>query len=484
MLFHSINFALFFAVFFILYWCCFNKNIKLQNFFLLIGSYIFYGWANWHFLPLLIGSSLFGYLIGLGIERAKGTKYACLLLYLGLFQGLGALIFYKYINVLIVAFLSLGSVFHVELKIHIMDEIIFPVGISFYTFKIMSYLIDCSKDKIKPARDWVVFFSYVAFFPCVMAGPIDKGVNFIPQLQQQRVFEANVANQGMRQILWGLFKKLVIANNCAILVDQIFENFQSLPASALVAGAFFYTIQIYADFSGYSDMAIGVSKLLGFRVMRNFNYPLFSHNIAEFWRNWNISLTSWLTEYVFTPLSIFFRNYGKLGLILAIIINFTLIGVWHGANWTFALFGLLHGCYFIPLILRGTFNKKKKLLQQKRIFTPIEFFKILRLFVLVMLTFIMFRADTVSHAFDYYGRLFSRSLFSFPSIVGTFQASYTLVFVFAMLIVEWKNQEKEFPLLSFGLTWKKPTRFLMYYLILVVIFVFGSVGHDFIYFQF
>lgn len=177
---------------------------------------------------------------------------------------------------------------------------------------------------------------------------LNEKLDFIYQLQNNRNFDAAFANEGLRQILWGLFKKFVIANNCSIFVDQIFSNFQNLSAFALLLGAFFYTIQIYADFSGYSDMAIGVSKLLGFRVTRNFNYPYFATNIADYWRRWHMSLTSWLTEYVFTPLSIMFRNYGKGGLILAIIINFTLIGIWHGANWTYILFGLLHGCYFIP----------------------------------------------------------------------------------------------------------------------------------------
>ena len=239
------------------------------------------------------------------------------------------------------------------------------LGISFFTFRTLSYLLDIDKGKIKAEKNWVVFFAYVSFFPSILSGPIDRAKNLIPQLEKKRAFDYNQAIDGLRQILWGLFKKIVIADNCAPFVNQIFNNYQSYPSSSLLLGAFFYAIQIYADFSGYSDMAIGISRLMGFNITKNFDFPFFAQNIAEYWRKWHMSLTSWLTDYVFTPLSIAFRDYGKWGLTFAIIINFTIIGIWHGPNWTYVLFGFLHGCYFIPLILRGTMNKKNKIAKGK-----------------------------------------------------------------------------------------------------------------------
>lgn len=357
--------------------------------------------------------------------------------------------------------------------------------LSFFTFRILSYLFDINTGKIEPTTDWIVFFSYVAFFPTLLSGPIDKARMFIPQLEKTRVFSYEEGTDGLRQILWGLFKKIVIADSLQTIVEMFFNNYQTLPGSSLLLGAFFYAVQLYADFSGYSDMAIGVGRLLGFNVTKNFDFPFFAQNIAEFWRKWHISLTSWLTEYLFTPLSIAFRDYREAGLILAIIINFVVVGLWHGANWTYVMFGFVHGCYFIPLILSGSFNKKKKIAKDKVLPSLREGLNMLMTFSLVMLALIIFRADSISQAFHYFGRLFSLSLFSMPEIpLGKKNALTTMIFIIAMFIVEWFQRDK-----NHGLqidTIKRPAlRLSIYYAVVFIVYFFGTfTNSQFIYFQF
>ena len=340
---------------------------------------------------------------------------------------------------------------------------------------------------MKATTDWIAFFAYVSFFPSILSGPIDRARTFIPQLEKKREFNYHKATDALRQILWGLFKKVVIADNCAPYVDNIFKNYHWLPASSLLLGAFLYAIQMYADFSGYSEMAIGISKLLGLEVTKNFNFPFFSQNIAEFWRNWHMSLTSWLTEYVFTPLSIYFRDYGKLGLVIAIVLNFTICGIWHGANWTYVLFGFLHGCYFIPLILNGTMNKKKKITKGKMLPSIHEFLNMFGTFTLVMLTLVVFRADTIFQAYYYIRGLVSFTLISKPTITdmpNTPLLIITLVLILFFLILEWFQREKDHALQVDFI--KRPLfRWVIYYSIVIGIILLGNFeNHSYIYFQF
>jgi alginate O-acetyltransferase complex protein AlgI len=477
MIFDRFSFLIFFIIFFGLYWNVFNKTIKMQNLLILEGSYVFYAFADWRFLFYLIGVSAFNFWLGMAMERSK--KNSRLLLWLGLLQGIGGLAFVKYFNFFISSFVDLFAMVHITLNLQLIN-IMIPLGISFFTFRTLSYLSDIDKGKIKATTDWVNFFTYVAFFPTLISGPIDKSRTFMPQLEKARVFDYNLAADGMRQILWGLFKKVVVANNCAKIVNDTFMDYQHLSGSTLLYGTFFYAIQIYADFSGYSDMAIGISKLLGFRVTKNFDYPFFAQNIAEYWRKWHMSLTSWLTEYVFTPLSISFRDWGKAGLCLAIIINFTIVGIWHGANMTYVLFGFLHGCYFIPLILNGTMNKKKKLIKGNVVPSLRELFNIIRTFILVMLTFVVFRADTMSQAFDYYRHLFSSSLFSMPDSLNRFALFASLL----MLGIEWLGRDGEYALADFQIKWPKTMRWGIYYVIIFAIFYYAGSEQQFIYFQF
>lgn len=481
MLFNSIPFVLFFIVFFSLYWFITNKNFKAQNLLILIGSYFFYAWSDWRLLSFLIAVSALNYFLGIQIERTKNQKQKSIFLFIGLLQGIGGLLFFKYYNFFITSF---NEAFHIGLPTL---KIVVPLGISFFTFRTISYLLDIDKGKTKATTDWLLFFNYVAFFPSLLSGPIDKANKLIPQLEKERIFSYQTSIDGLRQIVWGLFKKVVIANNCAVITNEVFANYHSLPASSLLIGAFLYTIQIYADFSGYSDMAIGFASLLGFKITKNFDFPFFAQNIADFWRKWHISLTSWLTEYVFTPLSIFFRDYGNTGLILAIVINFTLIGIWHGANWTYILFGFLHGVYYIPLILNGTMNKKKKL-SVTNIPTLKEFINMLKTFVLVMLTFILFKSISIKEALFFYKNMFSKTLFEMPKFSGVSVIYFAsiLLYILFLFLMEWNARNKEHALEKFGTKLSKPIRWTFYCGLILIIYYFSSIvsNQDYIYFQF
>lgn len=443
MQFTSVEFVFFFGVFFILYWFVTNKNLKLQNLLILTGSYVFYAWLDWRFLSYLMAASALNYLIGIYIGKRSNPTYKKLLLYIGLIQGIGGLAFFKYFNFFITSLNDALHLLAIESNLHTLD-ILVPLGISFFTFKTIGYILDVYNEEIEPARDWVVFFNYISFFPAIVSGPIDRANALIPQLEKKRTFDRHNATDALGQILWGLFKKLVIADNCGPVVNEVFGHYKIYPGSTLLLGAFFYAIELYADFSGYSDIAIGIGRLLGFNITRNFNYPFFAQNIAEFWRRWHMSLTSWMTDYVFTPLSFLFRGLGNLGLFFAIIINYVIIGIWHGASWTYILYGFLHGCYFIPLILRGSVNQQKKVVKDKILPSFTELVNMLATFTLVMLTLILFRSDTIQQAYQYYGSLFSLSIFSRPAVLNGALAIVPLfIVILFMFCAEWMQRTKE-----------------------------------------
>ena len=481
MIFNSGAFIIFFTLFFFLYWFVFSKTIKWQNILILIGSYVFYAFPDWRFLAILVAASIFNYWVGIGIERSD--RYRKLLLWIGMIQGIGGLIFFKYFNFFVSSFNDLFTALHININFQLLS-IIIPVGISFFTFRTMSYLLDIDKGKINASTNWVSFFTYVAFFPSLLSGPIDKARTLMPQLEKQREFNYGRAVDGLRQILWGLFKKMVVADNCTIITNDIFSNFQNLPGSSLLLGAFFYTIQIYADFSGYSDMAIGIAKLLGFNLTRNFDAPFFSQNIAEFWRKWHISLTAWFTEYVFTPLTISFRDMGKLGLSLAIVINFTIVGIWHGASWNYVVFGFLHGCYFIPLIIKGSMNKKTKIARDKLFPSIREVFNVIKTFGLVMLTFVVFRTATITETFQYYKILFSQSLFSMPVLTNNLIIVKAFLFILLMMLTEWLQREKEHGLALDHFSYPVVRSSIYCLLIFMIIWLGASSANQFIYFNF
>lgn len=483
MSFNSLPFFLFFVVFFLLYWRIFYKHLFLRNLLLLTASYFFYAWWDWRFLFLLIGNTALNYFLGLRIGGTENERHRSLWLGLGLAAGLGGLFFFKYYNFFASSFNRAAGSLGFKLDMQVI-QVILPLGISFYTFRTISYLLDVKRNKIEPVTDWLAFFCYVAFFPCLTAGPIDRAGTLVPQLKTLKTFDYDQAVDGMRQILWGLFKKLVIADNCALFTNGIFDQYKTLPGSTLLFGAVLFPIQLYADFSGYSDMAIGLASLLGFNVTRNFNYPFFAQNIVHYWRRWHISLTSWLTDYVFTPLSIQLRDWGKSGTIVAVIVTFTAIGIWHGANWTYVLYGFLNGCFFIPAILSGTMNKREKSREGKSSFSSRAFINRIGTFALVALSLVIFRADDLKQAFSYYGRLFSRTLVTRPVLTERPYALVPLIFIALMLSAEWWQRDKRHALqLDFIKNFS--LRALIYFGLIGIILVFSATANkDFIYFKF
>lgn len=482
MVFNSIPFLQFFVVVFFVYWLLLKKSTKAQNIFLLVTSYFFYGYANWKMLPLLMVATAVFFFLGIGISRAKTEKAASWLRALGVVLGIGLLLYFKYLNFFIESFSSLFESMGLHTNWHTFN-IIMPLGVSFFTFRLISYVIDVYNGEVEPTRDVVEFATYIAFFPCILSGPIDKP-KFINQLQSKREFNYDQAVDGTRQILWGLFKKLVVADNCAIFVDNVFSNYTNQTGSTLFLGAVLCSFQVYADFSGYSDMAIGVGKLLGFHITRNFNCPFFALNVADFWRRWHMSLTSWVTDYVFTPLNFQFRRWGKVGIILAVIVNMVVVGLWHGANWTFVVFGLYHGLLFVPLVLSGAFMKKDQL-RTNKIGLPVlkDFGRILLTFSLVVIGVIIFRAERIGVAWEYFHGMLQ---------FGTLRSSYRFfvqpdmwpanLFIVIMLVMEWMQRKEQH-----GLSIEKHhvvIRWLLYSLIVLLTAFEGGQPTPFVYFQF
>ena len=480
MLFNSIEFLTFFVIVFSVYHFFLNKKTTQQNILLLIASYVFYAWANWKILPLLAATTISFYFLGIAIHMAKTEKRKQLFTILGVVFGIGTLLYFKYFNFFIHSFKDLFESFGIQTNLYSFN-IMIPVGISFYTFRLLSYVIDIYREKIEPARNIIEFAAFVAFFPCLLAGPIDRPATLIPQLQNRRIFDFHLTVDGMRQVLWGLFKKVVIADNCVIYVDEIFGgNYQLHSGSTLLLAAVIFSFQMYADFSGYSDMAIGVAKILGFRVTRNFDYPFFAQNIAEYWRKWHISLTSWLTDYIFMPLNIKWRDKGNAGMIAAIIITFILVGLWHGDNWKFAFFGLYHGLLYIPLILTEAMFKKNKIKINRWGFPkPKILLKILLTFALVTIGNIIFRADSAGEAFAYLWGITANGGWFFVE-PGWRQIT---CFIIMMMLVEWIQRQKQHGL-DLSETKSHVWKFAIYYVLIAALFVFGRTAEVFIYFQF
>ena len=484
MIFNSIEFLVFFIIVFSFYYFFLREKTSLQNVLLLISSYVFYAWANWKILPLLMVTTACFFVLGIAIFNAKTDRHKQLFTLLGIVFGIGTLLYFKYFNFFISSFKELFESFGLQTNLHTF-KIILPIGISFYTFRLLSYVIDIQRGKFEPTHNIIEFATYVAFFPCILSGPIDRPATLIPQLQKKRIFDYSLAVEGMKQILWGLFKKIVVADNCAVYVNLAFGgDYQAQASSTLLFAAVFYSFQMYADFSGYSDIAIGVAKLFGFRITNNFDYPFFAQNIAEYWRKWHISLTSWLTDYVFMPLNIKWRDWGKWGTIAAIMITFILIGLWHGDNWKFAFFGLYHGLLYIPLILSGAIFKKNKIVTGKwGIPKPKIVFNILLTFGLVTIGNIIFRAENFGQAFEYLGGIINAgSIFLLP--FGKTLLLKCMFVIACMLIIEWIERKNKFGLEKMGVTWKPILRYLMYYAILLLIFLSMGKEQIFIYFQF
>ena len=481
MLFNSIEFALFFPIVFLLYWGL-KKEVKIQNLFLLAASYFFYAWWDWRFLSLVILCSVTNYVAGLLMMKSHKPKIQKLILCVGCCISLGVLAIFKYYNFFVSSFVEAFSLFGTTLQAHTLN-LILPVGISFYTFHTLSYTIDVYRKQFEPSKDIVSFFLFVSIFPLAMAGPIERAPNLLPQIYRQRTFDYTRAMDGLRQILWGLFKKIVIADSCGQFANQIFDNFQDQSGSTLFLGALFFTFQIYGDFSGYSDMAIGIGRLLGFNFLHNFNFPYFSRDIAEFWRRWHISLTTWFRDYLYIPLG------GSRGTKAQVIRNtfiiFLVSGFWHGANWTFIAWGVFHAILFLPLILSGQNRKHINSVAEGRMLPSFkETAQIGTTFLLVLFGWILFRAESIQDATTYISGIFSPSLFTIPVVEGAKKAIITLFMTAVFIAVEWIGRNNAYAIENFGLKWKAPYRYALYYAIVILIFLFAGKEREFIYFQF
>jgi alginate O-acetyltransferase complex protein AlgI len=481
MFFNSFDFAIFLPAVFLLYWFVFNTSIKAQNALLLVASYVFYAWWDWRFLGLIVFSSLLDYGIGNRLGNISNQKHRKGYLWLSIIVNLGFLGFFKYFNFFAENFHQAFSLLGYQFPVSSLN-IVLPVGISFYTFQTLSYTIDIYKGKLQPTKDLTSFLTYVSFFPQLVAGPIERASNLLPQFYTKREFEYTKAVDGMRQILWGLFKKVVIADNCAEAVNYIFANSASLYGSELFLGAIFFSFQIYGDFSGYSDIAIGTSRLFGFNLMRNFAFPYFSRDIAEFWRRWHISLSTWFRDYLYIPLG---GSYGNLGQkIRNTFIIFLVSGFWHGANWTFIVWGAIHALFFLPLLVRGKNRRFLNDLRQDRFFPSFqEFYSIVLTFIGVSIAWVFFRADNIQHALQF---LFNLIKHPGSFILMSVYAKYLLLLIFIplFLLLEWKGKHAQYAIAELPDKWSKPLRYTLYYTLGALIIWFGDKEIQFIYFQF
>jgi D-alanyl-lipoteichoic acid acyltransferase DltB (MBOAT superfamily) len=482
MLFNSLDFAIFFPIVFIFYWFVTSRNLKFQNLLVVTASYVFYGWWDWRFLSLIIFSTVVDYAVGQKLRVEEIQRKRKIFLWISILVNLGFLGFFKYYNFFLDNFISAFSFFGAEISASSLN-VILPVGISFYTFQTLSYTIDVYKRKLEPTRDFIAFSAFVSFFPQLVAGPIERATNLLPQFYSKRTFNYAKATDGMRQILWGLFKKVVIADNCAEYANLIFNNSADYSGSTLVLGAVFFAFQIYGDFSGYSDIAIGTSRLFGFNLMRNFNFPYFSRDIAEFWRRWHISLSTWFRDYLYIPLG------GSRGHISKKVRNtfiiFIVSGFWHGANWTFIFWGALNAIYFLPLLLTKNNRNNLEIIAHGRRFPPAkEFLKLLLTFGLTLLAWIFFRAENIRHAFSYISEIFSISAFEVPKFSGMGDALITIILTVFFVLIEWLGRENQYAIEYLGYKWKRPLRYAVYYSIFIAILWFGGKEQEFIYFQF
>ena len=468
MIFSSLEFMVFLPVVFGLYWML-QRQVRWQNLLVVVASYVFYGWWDWRFLLLIAFTSACSYFSGLIINDGRWRKTA---LWGNIIINLAILGLFKYYDFFAIEFARLFGLSADSVTLNL----ILPVGISFYTFQALSYSIDIYRSKMEPTRDVVAFFAYVSFFPQLVAGPIERATNLLPQFQRQRQFDYSMAVDGVRQMLWGFFKKVVVADNCAVFVDKIWADVGSQSSVNLAMAAVLFAIQIYCDFSGYSDIAIGTAKLFGIRLMRNFKVPYFSRDIAEFWRRWHISLTTWFRDYVYIPLG--GSRVSKAKVVRNTFIIFLVSGFWHGANWTFLAWGAFHAMLFLPLILLGKNRKYTNTIAEGHWLPNLkELGQMVLTFVLAVLGWILFRSQSIGEALDFYAGLVRGGWSGFNPPMRA------IAFVAMMLVVEWLQRGREHGLDMSGVRYRA-MRYACYLTVLAVIFVYGVFNETFIYFQF
>lgn len=472
MLFNSLTFFIFLPSVFILFWFVFNKSHKLQNILLLFASYIFYGWWDYRFLFLIFISTLIDFIVGIGLGKTKHQNYRNILLGLSLFFNLGILGLFKYYNFFLSSFISAFDSFGINFNLTSLN-IILPVGISFYTFQTLSYTIDIWKNELKPTYNFINFAAFVAFFPQLVAGPIERASHLLPQFEVKRKFKNGLAISGVNLIIWGLFKKIVIADNSAVYANAIFENYENSNSLTLLLGAFYFAFQIYGDFSGYSDIAIGTGRLFGYSLMRNFNYPYFSRNISEFWKRWHISLSTWFRDYLYIPMG--GSRMNKFYTIRNIAIVFLVSGLWHGANWTFILWGGIHAALFLPLFFIKSDPKNK----MSGNFCFKDLVKIIFTFSTICIAWVFFRAENISQAFEYIERMFFNTNYKIAYLSIERYSIELVGLILPFVIFEWFHKNKEHPF--FG-----RFRILKLIMVILLLFILGKFFDykEFIYFQF
>lgn len=483
MLFNSLQYLVFLPLAFVLYWFVFSR-LKWQNAFVVVASYVFYGWWNWHFLLLIFITSLCSYASGLLIDHAAGVR-AKAVVAANLVINLGILGVFKYYNFFAESFDSLLSALGMHADLPTL-KLILPVGISFYTFQALSYTIDVYRHRLPATRDAVAFFAYISFFPQLVAGPIERATQLLPQMLLRRTFDYEAATDGMRQMLWGFFKKMVVADNCALVANAIWVDCASQSSAALAVGALMFTLQIYGDFSGYSDIAIGTARLFSINLSRNFDFPYFARNVSEFWRKWHISLMSWLTDYIYIPLG--GNRVSRLKNVRNVSVVFLVSGLWHGANWTFVAWGVYHALLFIPLRLMGVKGRFDQSVAAGKLLPSLkELCQMLLTFVLVVVGWILFRSDSMAQAAAYMHGMVTPCTVG-DALAALRMAKVPMTFGAAMMLAEWLQRTKQHALQIDG-SWcaplrKRGVRWALYVLIGLVTVWFQGAQQSFIYFQF
>jgi D-alanyl-lipoteichoic acid acyltransferase DltB (MBOAT superfamily) len=479
-LFNSLDFAVFLPIVFVLYWAVQKWHIRVQNSVIVAASYMFYGWWDARFLALIAFSTLVDYVAGIQMANTNHQAKRNAYLWLSIVVNIGMLGFFKYYNFFAENFIEAFNFLGYTPGIQTL-EIILPVGISFYTFQTMSYSLDVYKGKLQPTKDWISFAAYVSFFPQLVAGPIERATQLLPQFYRKRAFDYGLAADGVKQIAWGLFKKIVVADSCAVFVNMAFANPETQTGSTLAVASIFFAFQIYGDFSGYSDIAIGTARLFGFSLMQNFAFPYFSRDIAEFWRRWHISLSTWFRDYVYIPLG------GSHVSILKRVVNtfviFLLSGFWHGANWTFVAWGLFNALLFMPLMLMNMSKNNIGNVAERTILPSLkESAQMLLTFVFVVMAWIFFRSNDLSTSFTIFKKIFSEEIMMTPSVNAKTLLSFCWISV--LLLFEWFARKKAHALESFLLNYHTAIRWAVYYILFLLIVIYGGSEQQFIYFQF
>ncbi|MBO9585983.1 MAG: MBOAT family protein [Flavobacterium sp.] len=477
MFFNSLAFAIFLPIVFFLYWFVFNKTKSTQNALLIVASYYFYSCWDWRFLFLLVFSTFLDYFTGIQIEKSDSEKKRKFWFWLSVLVNLGFLGIFKYYNFFATSFAEMFTSFGFKVNPFLLN-VILPVGISFYTFHGLSYVIDIYYKRIKAEYNFIDYSLFVSYFPLLVAGPIERATHLLPELKEKREFNLEKAKEGVYQIVWGLVKKVVIADTCAVYANAIFDHYSSMNSFSLILGAIYFAFQIYGDFSGYSDIALGVSKLFGLDLLRNFNYPYFSRDIAEFWRRWHISLSSWFRDYLYIPL-----GGSKGGLWMKIrntFIIFIVSGFWHGANWTYIVWGFINAVYFLPLLLSNSNRNNMDSITLKWNFDSVKvLFSILTTFLLTCVAWVFFRARTITDAVLYLKRIFTNGEFS-SQYLDNERYNYELLLMIGLFVlVEWNNKTKVEPISG-------KRSMLKMALAIIAIIAFGTYSDykEFIYFQF